>query len=280
MAKVAVHSADCDGILSASLILLKYPEAEIDFLTVEEAKETNKEYDIAVDLPRPRKCRLWIDHHESNSDLKRNGDYFDPNANSAASLLVKALDLERSKIAREIVEMANLADTGRHTDDLLILDRVIKWNQGNKEKLLAIARAVSKSGRDFMREELISSEWRKIKPEIERFNKKIEEIISRVTEGARVALIDERGSLPYIVSKDLGVRLLDKFVVVALVYEVKDGLRISFRSKNENVEEIAKKLGGGGHVHASGSSITEGELYKVVEEISRRWGPVVYFRVR
>ena len=64
--------------------------------------------------------------------------------------------------------------------------------------------------------------------------------------------------------------------VVFLIKEKNNGIKVSFRSKGKfDVEELARKFGGGGHKEASGcffenESIEEVEK-KVIQEISKRW---------
>ena len=49
--------------------------------------------------------------------------------------------------------------------------------------------------------------------------------------------------------------------------ESESGLvRVEFRSKDINVQEIASKFGGGGHLHASGCRLDALEDYKYVLE--------------
>jgi phosphoesterase RecJ-like protein len=59
-----------------------------------------------------------------------------------------------------------------------------------------------------------------------------------------------------------------KGVEVAILFrEEDDGIKINFRSKSKvNVSEIAKKLGGGGHIRASGA-VQQGTLDDVKEKV-------------
>lgn len=57
-------------------------------------------------------------------------------------------------------------------------------------------------------------------------------------------------------------------VIGILFYELKDGVKISFRSKgNINVNKLAEEFGGGGHINASGTRMFNVELNDVKEKV-------------
>ncbi|GBD90520.1 bifunctional oligoribonuclease and PAP phosphatase NrnA [bacterium BMS3Abin04] len=55
-----------------------------------------------------------------------------------------------------------------------------------------------------------------------------------------------------------------------LFFELKDGVKISFRSKgNIAVNKLAAKFNGGGHINASGCRLFNVELHKIMDEVLR-----------
>ena len=166
--KIATHASDVDGLVSAALFLLKYPDAEIRFLKLGDLKYVNEEFDYIVDLPKIDGAKINIDHHISNyKHLVKEGkltdkDLVDPKAPSAATLVIKYLDLTNNKIARELVKMAEIADTGRYDPNLIKLDLIIKCANGHQDKLLLIAKKLSEKGKDILKDEFIKREWKRL----------------------------------------------------------------------------------------------------------------------
>lgn len=75
------------------------------------------------------------------------------------------------------------------------------------------------------------------------------------------AMLRETGAVPADTEELINVaRAIDSVVIAALVTEQEDGrVRVSLRSKDRrvNVGELAARLGGGGHVCASGATLSE-----------------------
>ena len=161
--RAAVHASDIDGIASAALLLMRYPNIEIDFLTLRDIK-TKKEYDFVVDLPKLENGKINIDHHKTNYEkLLRDGqlsqkDLVDPNAPSAAQLLIKYLSLENNSRAIEIASMANDSDQGKYDEKLYLLDKIIKCKSGDPETLYKIAELLIRRGRKFTKDEFFKHE--------------------------------------------------------------------------------------------------------------------------
>ncbi|MCD6491031.1 MAG: DHHA1 domain-containing protein [Candidatus Njordarchaeia archaeon] len=283
--KAAVHKDDIDGICCAALILLKYPNAKIDFLSVLEAKESLDYYDIVADLPKGKNTKANIDHHESNykrlveQNLLTTRDLIDPNAPSATRLLANYLDLTNNKIAIELVEMADLADTGNLDDTLYKLDKIIKSNLKKPENLLKIAKILASRGRDFINDPWIQKEWSVVSDYISRSIDYIKKLVNKaISRDIRYMIFDLRKRFPYFIAKDVAHEFLSKGgLAVAVTYLDPDTQksRISLRISNScdiHAGKLAEKFGGGGHEKAAGSipENFEKAIYIILNEFSKK----------
>jgi len=295
--RAAVHASDVDGIVCAALILMKYPNSKLDFLTVGEALKTDEEYDLVVDLPKTKNAKANVDHHISNYQrllsegrLGKN-DLIDPTAPSAAHLLIKYLELEDNQRARELVEMADIADTGGYSRETYILDRIIKCNSNEPDKLMKIAWALIEHGKNFLNDDFLRLEWERIRKGVElgkEYSKMI--IDAALDKGVEILIVDLIKGFPRVAIGDLQYSFLDKGgKIIIVVNRMKDAdkfcpslkrngnlVRFSMRvAKNFdfNIKELAEKIGGGGHPKASGAAVSESEygraLLTLVEELSK-----------
>lgn len=283
---VAVHSDDCDGICSAALILLKFPNAKIKFLNPRSIFKVDEEFDLVVDLPKPKKCKVNIDHHKSNLErLKNEGslapqDIIDPEAPAAALLLMKYLNLEKNEKAREIVEIAVAADTARHTEETLILDKIIKASENNEEDLLRIAKILAEKGKDFLSDEWLKERQKSIETELQKIKVSLENFVASLGINSGFVIIDEVDAIPYHSAKDIAHILLDRGCdAVAVLYRditEPSKIRISIRVRRDSdaldAEKVAKKLGGGGHKKAAGATTTKIEkaVFMLLNEFSEK----------
>jgi len=93
------HEEDADGIVSAALFLRKYPEAILVLGRPQEIKRDKLNWinlftwDFVADLPCPKKAKIRVDHHKTNTPCAEI-EYYDPEAPCAAILALKALKLE------------------------------------------------------------------------------------------------------------------------------------------------------------------------------------------
>jgi len=275
--KVAAHSEDIDGISSAALFLIKFPEAEIRFLSVYEAQQTEEEFDYSVDLPKTKNTKINIDHHKSNYERLINekklskSDMIDPNAPSAASLVIKYLGLEDNQIAKEIVEMANQADTGNLNEKLLKLDRVIKYYVTDQEKLRKIAEALARYGKNFEKDEWLAKQIEEVEKVVREYDEKIKARVKElVSRGIKYAIFDAT-KVPFFVAKEAAHIFSKKgghIGVSVYIDPVSKKLRCSIRmSKKCNISahKLAEKMGGGGHSKAAGAII--GYLSKLISAL-------------
>jgi len=295
--RAAVHASDVDGIVCAALILMKYPNSKLDFLTVGEALKTEEEYDLVVDLPKTKNAKVNIDHHISNYQrLLSEGrlsedDLIDPTAPSAAHLLIKYLKLKDNPRAKELVEMADIADTGGYSKETYILDRIIKCNSNEPDKLMKIAWALIEHGKDFLNDEFMRLEWERIKKGVELGKEYSRRIINEaLNKGVEILIVDLVKGFPKVAIADLQHDFLDRggkiIIVINRMRDIdkfcpslkRNGnlVRFSMRvAKNFdfNIRELAEKIGGGGHPKASGAAVNESEygraLLTLIEELSK-----------
>ena len=287
--RIAVHNDDIDGISCAALLLMVYPDAEIDFLSVTEAAETEKPYDIIADLPKSKNAKINIDHHETNLEkLKKDNrltsrDLIEPDSPSAARLVARYFNLN-SKIAREIVEIADLADTGHLDGDLYKLDKLVKFYVNDDKMLKRLALILTKNGKNFVNDREFQILWENvsniINKNMEKINRALDELLSKKAKYAIVLLSD---SIPYLLAKDIAHMFLQKKGrAIAVFYRdpTTGRRRVSFRiSEKCNIEanKIAEKLNGGGHKKAAGAVLDneDSAVSTVLEEFSKKDAVVI-----
>lgn len=295
MLKVAVHGSDCDGIISAALILLKYPDAEIFFVNnPRDAALIGGSLDFVVDLPKTPNCRVNIDHHESNyRRLVEEGrltdkDLVSPSAPAAAKLVAEYFDL-KGGVADELVEMAVAADTGKHTEKTLKLDRVIKLLHNDDEGRRRLAKLLAEKGAAFIEDEWFIEQYARLRG-IEELEEWLDRVVGSLgdVKGAFI-VVDEVGAVPHYAAKDIAHKLLAKGCdTVAAVYTSPDSpgkLKVSIRVGEESgtdARAIAEPLGGGGHVKAAGVTLEEKDILLLLRSLAE-YSPsrtVTYLRLQ
>ena len=281
--RVATHCDDIDGIAAAALILRIYPDAEIRFLTVDQAKKTLENFDIVIDLPKPINAKINIDHHETNLERLVNenrlspNDLVDPNAPSSTSLVAKYFDLN-DEISKQLVELANKADTGNLSGETLILDKIIKYYVTDEKMLRKIAEVLATKGKDFLDDQFMKEVWEKIKRVVDEKKRLLDEKLKEVKRAKVKYLIAVLPTtFPYFIAKDLAYEFLKMGGnAVAVFYKDphtgKD--RVSIRvgeGCDIDARKLAEEIGGGGHKKAAGAIIRsiENATLKILEEFSK-----------
>ncbi len=85
-----VTNSDLDAIVSAVLLKKVEPVGAVQFVPLEDIKNgsfTPTAEDIVVNMPFLSGCRLWFDHHASNSCPEKFEGRYDPDAPSAARVI-------------------------------------------------------------------------------------------------------------------------------------------------------------------------------------------------
>ena len=273
---VATHGEDIDGIASLALILKVYPDVQVIFSRPADIKRVMMYIDIVLDLPKPRNCGICIDHHESNyRELMKRGmltdkDLVDPKAPSAACLVAKYFGLN-DDVAREIVDMANKADTGRFDEELVKLDLFIKTNISDKSELIWLAKKLSELGKAIFDDEEYREKLKKLGPVIEKSRKVVEIAKSLAERGLKFAIFDAT-RVPYAISRAPASVFVKNggFVAISFYIEPDTGRRkVSIRvgEYDFKANEFASRFGGGGHRKAAGVVLrSESKLAMLIKE--------------
>jgi hypothetical protein len=107
---------DADGLTSASLFLIKYPNGVVVFAPPGKVQRGRLyrlfTWDFVADLPCPGKAIIRADHHETNKPCAKL-EYYDPKAPCSALLAMRALNLAGNPIAESLVKVAIETDTAR-----------------------------------------------------------------------------------------------------------------------------------------------------------------------
>jgi len=203
---------------------------------------------------------MVIDHHISN-DYYGDYNFVDAKAAATCEIIYKLLS-EMGEISKEIAEniyAGIITDTGG-----------LKHRSTTPETFDIVASLIKK-GINFTE---IYNEVFFVKSMIEHtiFSKIIANI--EFVEGYPLAYaFIDRKTLEKVgaTQKDLDgiteyINNIRGIEAALFVYELEDGNKLSFRSKNLDVSKIAKSLGGGGHVNAAGAS-KRGNSLEIIEMV-------------
>jgi len=287
---IATHADDIDGIASAALILKKYPNARIVFTRPTEVLRMSLPFDMVVDLPKPRNCKVCIDHHRTNYErLMKQGalsdkDLVDPNSPSAARLVAKYFGLMDS-VSQEIVRMADRADTGDLSDDLLALDIFIKHNSRDQEALLWLAKKMALLGRKLLSDREFLERLAEIEPIIRKATE-VEGVVRDIAARDIKVAIFNAMRLPYAIAR-LPASLLANLGGIGLSYYIEPDtgrIKVSIRAgtRGFRADLFAMKYGGGGHESAAGLTLKdESKLPGLIFDFIRRVGErtIAYVRL-
>lgn len=265
------HEDDVDGIVSASLFLRRFPNSVLVLAQPTEIRNSVLcwynwfTWDFVADLPCPMKVKVYADHHKTNVPRHVESLYYDPQAPSAASLVIKALGLEGDKLSREIVRVANDADTGVYSlNESTLLNDAIKG--ANYQGKLYIARKMSKVGLRVLEDPLVK-EWILV-------NRRRRERASIIAERIEVRPIlivefEKDIDIPY---RDLCLKLEKRGASELCAIIVPKGRRWrvylgASRESRYDCSLLAAKLGGGGHKSAAGATVKDKRIiYELLKE--------------
>lgn len=265
---MACHKEDIDGIVSAALILKVFPEALIVFTKPSEILKMKIKFDIVCDLPKPKFCDICIDHHLSNyQTLLESGrlsdkDLVDPNASSAARLVAKYFNLN-DNVSKELVEMADNADSGQLDEDLMTLDLLIKSSLGDPTKLHWIAKKLAQSGRKIFDDPEFKIEISKLQHLIFKKNEIVELASRMVKKNVEVCIFDCRSLDPALgrIAPTTFCKIGGK-AAASIYFEDAGDVKVSIRVGDIEFDahEFAKRYGGGGHAKAAGIVVKNGGI--------------------
>ncbi len=267
------HSGDADGILSASIALRKFGDAEVELAEPYEIQRGGFfnlynliRWDIAADLPCPKRAKLWVDHHKTNKPCGRRYVY-DPSAPCAAVLVLKALGLEDDEVAGMFAQIAVQTDTANIRDKVAwkVYDAV---KGSNHDGRLLLVKLFAKQGLKALEH-----------PTVQKF---MENGRSRRENSEKAALRIPEGTVPFIYIDKHGLVFarmmlwhlqLRGFKLMFTVRRVSPrewSISIGRGDDSIDCSEIAEKLGGGGHSAAAGATVkakTPMEVKRMIEKI-------------
>lgn len=264
--RVLTDMNDVDGLVSASLVLRRFPNASIKTFT--KRKEMRGEYDIVVDLPllKSLKTHVWIDHHRGTIQEGRCREkVYGSSARSAANLLAEYLNLKED----ELVGIANRADSANYlTDAPLDLKKGYDpaWDVNDAVKAISsseqfeeLAKTLAFGGFEGVRKKFKAeiSHTRALRRRAEGIIQMISKKVEKQRPDSMILLMpkaERRGSMigGYIVFS-----LHRKGVKAFAVFYEEGGCWIHVRSDFKKIDcsKVARRYGGTGHRFVGGAPI-------------------------
>jgi oligoribonuclease NrnB/cAMP/cGMP phosphodiesterase (DHH superfamily) len=294
MYSIVTHT-DLDGIVGAAIYVLgkgirknEYYTLFIEPIEIEKICDLiNKNYeaisiiDIGVNVDGFKellKCIeggnvdiYWYDHHiwdlEWLNVLSRYGVklYIDPNSRCAADVVAKSMNIE-NRVIKEYVDVTCAVDSWCfYRWEAPYLYRYIDYVKrfyGLERAFIDILDAIE---RNIEVGEFIK--W--IDPFVEKYIDEELKIVSDICKDIKRIEVDKKDICVYY----RGFSIPNQSIVGNAVLNIcnckiaaiirHDLTSISFRSRDYNVREIAKKLGGGGHMKAAGAPLKLNRLLKI-----------------
>jgi oligoribonuclease NrnB/cAMP/cGMP phosphodiesterase (DHH superfamily) len=235
----------------------------------------------------------WFDHHEVNPEEQYDSDIdnvellLDPTGNSTTSIICDyfKLDKELGEIADEIDINEVKSDNAKRIRDIISAMRH-KYTGSKLKKMLYDFSLEISNDINVINQESFN-------PMIEEYNTWLKEFKSFVSEniqdyeinGHKIGIIESESAAPvYSILEDLKTHTKGPFDVLAVMihnyyrlgrdknnkYKNKRYTKVEFRTHTkQELIELAKILGGGGHKYASGATIHDGldkdDLIKTIE---------------
>ncbi|MGC9135854.1 Fis family transcriptional regulator [Caldivirga sp.] len=245
---------DADGLTSAALFLIKYPNGLVTFAPPSKVQRgwlyRVVKWDFVADLPCPGKAVIRADHHRTNKPCAQ-FEYYDPEAPCSAYMAAKGLNLNSDPRAQGLVKVAIETDTAnivsREAEEIDMAARFS--NYGEKVKL---AKVLAQEGLG-----ALSEPW--VKAIVER-GYKAKELMLRIADQipidnvVNVYFSTRVGSVSY---RQLTIELQRRGAGMVNIL-VKLGSR-TFRyycgadKSRFDCTRIATALGGGRHPYAAGA---------------------------
>ena len=235
----------------------------------------------------------WFDHHEVNPEEQYDSDIdnvellLDPSGKSTTSIICDffKLDKELGEIADEIDTNEVKSDNAKRIRDIISAMRHKYTGSKLKNILYDFSLGIAKDI-NVINQEIYN-------PMIEKYNQWLNEFKSFVNEniqdyeinGHKIGIIESESAAPvYSILDDLKTHSKGPFDVLAVMihnyyrlgkdknnkYKNKRYTKVEFRTHtNQELIELAKLFGGGGHKYASGATIHDGlekdDLIKTIE---------------
>jgi oligoribonuclease NrnB/cAMP/cGMP phosphodiesterase (DHH superfamily) len=286
---VSIAHADADGVISTALFLKKFSAQKIYFTSAAKFKDTicssiignenlNELYvfDIAPNektflLSSLYEKVFWFDHHvwQVKSKFKNIKVFVDEKAKSCSEIVSKVFGIES-----ELVDLANQIDVNEvKTEEAKFLRDLIgaiRWKYSGAllvSKLRAVAKSLSSHGIEkFEQDEKFAELINSFNSFCEKVEKEVEKRI-KIFEmnGKKVAVYETMENVPiFLIANKLAQHPNKPFDVIAVIMHrlnfltKKISTKIELRTQTQqDVYEIAKFFGGGGHKQAAGATINE-----------------------
>jgi|Deesub1362B_J571_1020462.scaffolds.fasta_scaffold00070_7 oligoribonuclease NrnB/cAMP/cGMP phosphodiesterase (DHH superfamily) len=214
---------------------------------------------------------LWIDHHVWSPELQPDNVEFliDSTQRSATSIVSRYLSVfDFSSLADEIDVNEVRSEEGEKLRRLIAGIRFKFRGNFMERKLSQLSRDIANEGIEVIERD----DYRGIREEFERYAvKSLENLTVRVLEkeGKRISVVFPENPVPtFMVLEELKRKSEEPIDIIAIVYLNKNGARVEFRTQTEeNVLEIAKKFGGGGHLKASGANVSSERMEELLRDL-------------
>ena len=263
-------------------IVIKEPPKRFNFLEgfQDIKEESNKDYDTAIildtanidrvndpsDILNRVKKKYVIDHHISNAKYgDENLVEVRPACCQIVYELIKKLNIEITKELGESLMTGLLTDTGgfSHQD---VLPSTFAMAE-DLSKIVNISLLYDKALRTITRNQF---NIKKIALDNLEFYYDGKVAISYITEEDMINTGVDQNDCGILVNIPLEIEGIE---VSIFLRKYKEEIRVSFRSKHINVNEIVKVFGGGGHINAAGVTVKmpyEEIKKQVLEEVGKR----------
>jgi len=208
---------------------------------------------------------IVIDHHISN-DIDATVRCVDPNASSACELLYELMMLwDASCITKKIAESLAMG---------ILYDTQVFRTTLTSAKTLRIVADLMEKGADLcvLKDELLANR----NPDIIKVWASFLQSVTLSPSGKSAwAVLPKKnlvfidGAIPVLVGFSNFLAEISTTDIIAIFYETEDGkTKVSLRSRYTDVNALAKKFGGGGHIHAAGI-VTTMPLDECVNQVTR-----------
>ena len=254
------HGNDADGIVCAALFLRRHPKGRVVLAEPWEIKPTWTcwfnwvAWDYVADLPCPFRARLHVDHHRTGRPCAKR-EFFNPEAPSAASLAIKALELEGDEVAVKLVELANECDTASiRSQEAWDLNDAVKG--ASLDDRLKLAYMLAREGLDALRDDEVRG-WIEVN---RRRRLRAQALVDKVSIEdyvfVKLSEVDERFPVrTFMISlEERGAKLTCVITPRGRRFKIHLGSR---HDSEIDCAEIASRLGGGGHRYAAGATVDD-----------------------
>jgi len=289
--KVIITHNDSDGVLSAATALracgsevsmVKFSTHNRlfrDILRTLLRRSTSDElfvFDISGNADSIKAASLyshvtWIDHHVWSPEIQPENVEFliDSTEKSATSIVARHFSVfDFTSLADEIDVNDVKSEEGEKLRMLIAAIRHRFHGRMMEERLYNLSRDIAESGIEVIERE----DYRALREEFEaHVRRMLEDLTFRVVEkeGKRISVVFPDSPVPtFKVLEELKRRVEGPLDIIAIIYLNNKGARVEFRTQTEeNVLEIAKKFGGGGHIKASGANVSSERMQELLREL-------------